>query len=502
MSNKKKSLYVLLRNTITALLLLIGAVSIGTHGYFSFINIKDTVAEYLKLKVVHIESLVRQDYAAYGSGQLSNTTISSIQSLIADTLHIYDEHQNLIQTINPVPDSLNRDPILSWMLGMSYPYNTYLQQVKNINEIDNLGISILTHKKFGMVTSEESVCVIRMKDNHGYIVLSPFFMTSIKGLGFNYTPRFYSNLLYLGMMLGFLFFISRVLLNRIFRPLNAIGETLQQFGNGNFKQRLSEMTYIELNELVQTINSMADNIENKIESLQLSDKFQRDLIANVSHDVKTPLANVIAYIEYSIDTVSPNEKKIHDRLSVALSEANYLQELIYDLIDLTKLDSKQLVLREEWIHLPELIADLSHTFSTQCQQKNITFEYQFMGSIAEFKTDPLRLLQVLKNILQNAFNHSKPNQSIVLKIYLKNQFICFEIADQGSGISNEDLPNIFNRFYKKNSARTHDRFSGSGLGLYISKGIIEMMSGQITVRTEVEKGTTFIISLPYLFDQT
>ena len=502
MSNKQKSLYILLRNTITAVLLLIGAVAIGTHGYFSFLNIKDTVAEYLKLKMVHIELLVRQDYEKFGSGKLSDNTISSIQTLIADTLHIYDKQQILIQTITPIPDSLNQDPILSWMLGMSYPYNTYLQQVDQISDSDNRGIAILTHKKFGMVTSEESVCVIKMQNENGFIVLSPFFLTSIKGLGFNYTPRFYSNLLYLVMMLGFLFFISRVLLNRIFRPLNSIGSTLQQFGNGNFKQRLSEMTYLELNELVLTVNAMADNIENKIESLQLSDKFQRELIANVSHDVKTPLANVIAYIEYSIDTVSPDEKKIHDRLSVALSEANYLQDLIYDLIDLTKLDSKQLVLREEWIHLPELIADLSRTFSAQCQQKNITFNYQFIGSIAEMKTDPLRLLQVLKNILQNAYNHSKPNQLISLSIFKSGKFLCFEITDRGSGISGEDLPNIFNRFYKKNSARTHDRFSGSGLGLYISKGIVEMMNGQISVRSEIEKGTSFTVSLPYLTDHT
>lgn len=502
MPDKQKSLYRLLRNTITAVLLLIGAVAIGTHGYFSFINIKDTVVEYLKLKMVHIESLVRSDYEKFGQGTVSDENLTTIRKLIADSLHIYDGDQKLIQVIAPVADTVNSDPVLSWMLGMSYPYNTYLQQIGNLQEADSFGISLLTHRKFGFATGDHSVSVIRMKNNSGYIVISPFFLTSIKGLGFSYAPRFYSNLLYLVMLFGCLFFLSRLLLNRIFRPLNTIGETLKEFGNGNFSQRMPVMPYRELNTLVETVNSMADNIERQIESLRLSDKFQRELIANVSHDVKTPLANVIAYIEYSIDTVSPSEEKIQNRLSVALSEANYLQDLIYDLIDLTKLDSKQLVLREEWIHLPELIADLSHTFSTQCLQKNITFKYQFIGSIAEFKTDPLRLLQVLKNILQNAFIHSKPNQSIILKIYLKNHFICFEIEDHGFGISSVDLPNIFDRFYKKNSARTHDRYSGSGLGLYISKGIVEMMSGQITVRSEVERGTTFIIALPYSFEQT
>jgi len=499
MPKKPKQLYRLLQNTITAIIIIVGSFAFISHSYFSFMNIRDTVVQYLKIKMKYCERLIVEDTEKNGRLFISDKSKEIISELIADTLFVYNSDLVLIDKIIPKKDTLENDPMLEKLLNLSYSENTFLQQVYSVNKLEKDHVSFVTHSLFPFVSNEKSVLAVSIYQNEeriGYIVLSPFFSTGIKGLGFSYAPRFYSNLFYLFLLIASTVIISKLLLSRVFRPLEEINSTIKSFGDGNYSKRISAMNYAELNTMVETINQMAENIEHNIESLKLSDRFQKELIANVSHDVKTPLANVIAYIEYSLDSVSDENSKIKERLQIALKEGIYLQNLIYDLIDLTKIDSQQLTINEEWIHFPELIAELSKTFSLQAADRKINFTSNVSESVTEFKTDPLRLMQVLKNLFQNSCNHTNENGTISLDVRKENNFLSIYFSDSGVGIESSHLPFIFDRFYKKNSARTRERGSGSGLGLYISKGIIEKMNGSISVESETGRGTRFSIRLP------
>lgn len=499
MQRKPKQLYRFLQNTITGIIIVVGSFAFITHSYFSFMNIRDTIVQYLTIKMKYCERLVVEDTEKNGSLFVSDNSRKQIADLISDTLFIYNADLKIVDKIIPSPDSVESDPMLERLLNLSYPYNTFLQQVDSLPKIEKNHVAILTSGKYPFVTNAKSVFAITLYHENkcaGYLVLSPFFGTSIKGLGFSYAPRFYSNVFYLLLLIASTIIISKLLLSRVFRPLEEMKQTIRSFGEGDYSKRISAMDYVELNTMVETINQMAENIEQSIESLKLSDRFQKELIANVSHDIKTPLANVIAYIEYSLDSVSNNDVKIKDRLQIALQEANYLQNLIYDLIDLTKIDSQQLSINYEWIHFPELIAELSKVFSIQAADKKISFRSEITESITEIKTDPLRIMQVLKNLFQNSCNHTKEGGLISLLIKSESEFLFIRFSDSGSGIDANHLPHIFDRFYKINSARTRERGSGSGLGLYISKGIIEAMSGTISVESELGKGTVFTIKLP------
>jgi two-component system OmpR family sensor kinase/two-component system sensor histidine kinase BaeS len=239
-------------------------------------------------------------------------------------------------------------------------------------------------------------------------------------------------------------------------------------------------------ELITRFNKMVDELER-------ADKQRRNLTADIAHELRTPLHIIQGNLEGIIDGVY---KPTEEHLNNTLDETKLLTRLINDLQTLSLAESHQLPLHPTRFLLADLIHDLTSSFSSQAKSLGINLESNIKDSTLEINADYDRLNQVLSNLISNALRHT-PNDgtiSITAELPITNHALRITIKDTGEGIASEDLPFIFDRFWRGDKSRT-GRIN-SGLGLAIAKQLIEAHDGEIKVESEVGKGTTFVIELP------
>ena len=218
---------------------------------------------------------------------------------------------------------------------------------------------------------------------------------------------------------------------------------------------------------------------------------QRRFVADASHDLRTPLAIMKTEIEVGMGT--PNEYK--SILQSNLEEINKMGVLVNDLLTLARSEGTNNINKSETINIQKFLAKVISKFDNNIKDKslNLTVENDIERSI---KINPNSFERVIQNILQNAINYTKPGGSISINTKTESKYLAISVSDTGVGISEKDLPNIFERFYKAEHSR-NDK-GGSGLGLSIAKQIIEEHKGKIHIQSSVGVGTTVIIRIPIL----
>ncbi|OEF98503.1 ATP-binding protein [Desulfuribacillus alkaliarsenatis] len=225
------------------------------------------------------------------------------------------------------------------------------------------------------------------------------------------------------------------------------------------------------------------------------DKLRKDFVANVSHELRTPLSMLQGYSEALLDDIADDPKMRNELAGIIYDESIRMKRLVNDLLDLAKLEARQIELEKETVEVGEILDNLIKKYKKLHENKNFTLTIQGNKPIYTY-IDVARIEQVLINLIDNAIRHTDEKGQIEIKAAL-NDMIIIEVTDNGVGIPEEDVPFVFERFYKADKARTRSK-SGTGLGLAISKNIIEAHSGEISVRSQVGKGTTFTIELPKL----
>ncbi|WP_040413112.1 ATP-binding protein [Desulfosporosinus sp. OT] len=229
------------------------------------------------------------------------------------------------------------------------------------------------------------------------------------------------------------------------------------------------------------------------ESVRL-EQLRREFVANVSHEFRTPLTVIRGSLEAMVDgTVQKSEeiKRYHQRM---LSETRGLERLVGDLLELSRLQSGKITVHKEKLHMPSLFDDVLKSFQTIAEQKGIRIEYLSDQDIPPFWGDYDRLRQLLVIFLDNALKYSPNNTQVSVETRLFGfNMLSVKICDQGYGIAADELNHIWDRFYKVDKSRNEN---GTGLGLAIAKHLIDLQGGQVTVESELDKGTTFEIRLP------
>lgn len=281
-----------------------------------------------------------------------------------------------------------------------------------------------------------------------------------------------------------IFFFSK----KITRPILQMNEAAKVIAGGNFDKRIDIETDDEIGQLAQSFNEMAA-------SLNEHEKVRKDFIANISHDLRSPLTSIQGFLEAILDGTVPKEKTEH-YLSVVLDETKRLTKLTNDIMDLSRAESGSILLQIEEFDMNELIRDITKRMESRILQKQIEIELIFEKEQTWVTADPEKMLRVLQNLLDNAIKFTKDKGKIEIETKTGNkQFVFVFLRDNGMGIAEENQRHIFDRFFKVDSSRGEDK-KGGGLGLSIAKEIMKAHGGDLTVKSQLGKGTEFQIEVP------
>ncbi|WP_218839263.1 sensor histidine kinase [Evansella halocellulosilytica] len=268
-------------------------------------------------------------------------------------------------------------------------------------------------------------------------------------------------------------------------PLREMNDSALQFAKGNFSHRVKIKTKDEIGQLGETFNYMA-------KELGSIDQMRKDFVANVSHDLRSPLTSIKGFLGALMDGTIPSDQQ-YKYFSIMKNETERLMKLVNDLLDMARLEAGQTKINPVSYNLTEqLRLTIARMEPTITQQQ---IEIELMAEEDVFVVaDPNRIDQVLVNLLQNAVQFSNKKSKVDVKIDKGVEEVTVHIRDYGVGMCEEDLNHIWERFYKKEKARSNK--GGTGIGLSIVKQIIDLHETSISVHSELNKGTTVTFTLP------
>ncbi|WP_313530202.1 sensor histidine kinase [Anaerotignum sp.] len=281
--------------------------------------------------------------------------------------------------------------------------------------------------------------------------------------------------------------VSYVTSQRMTRPIQEMNEAAKVIASGNFEQRVKIISNDELGELGRSFNHMA-------ESLQNNDKTRRDFIANVSHDLRSPLTSMQGFLTAMIDGTVPAEKQ-ERYLQIVLEETVRLSRLTEGIVDLSRAESSKIILDESDFDLNELIRGNINLLEPQLNEKNAVIKAIFADQVTMVHGDIDKISRVIQNLMSNAVKFSPVGGLIEVETTkTERRKVLVSIKDHGIGISQEDQKYIFDRFYKADRTRNQD-MHGSGIGLAIVREFLQAHNEGITVKSVEGEGSTFVFSL-------
>ena len=298
-------------------------------------------------------------------------------------------------------------------------------------------------------------------------------------------------------------FVAGILIfNVITRRLRFLSGVMERFKQSDFQTELQLPAEYdgrpgdEIAQLGRTFREMSERINQQVSELKATDSSRRELIANVSHDLRTPLSSLQGYLEtlsLKNESLSENEKK--EYINIALKQSERLGRLIKELFELAMLENQSTQVKHESFSLTELAQDVAQKFKLEAKKKNIEFTTSLPDDLIFVSADIALIERVLENLLENAIKYTPAGGKVSLIInHIKDQ-ITIQIIDNGIGIPQKDIPHIFERFYRVEKSRS-DETEGTGLGLAIARRILQLHNSIINVSSKINQGTNFSFTLP------
>ncbi|HIX62946.1 MAG TPA: HAMP domain-containing protein [Candidatus Mediterraneibacter colneyensis] len=279
-------------------------------------------------------------------------------------------------------------------------------------------------------------------------------------------------------LLGFHYFVHR--------PLRQISEAARQYALGNLEYEIPVHSHDEMGYLSASLNYMAAQLKDM-------DDYQKKIVANVSHDFRSPLTSIKGYLEAMADGTIPPE--LYEKyINIILFETERLTDLTGDLLTLNEFDTKELLLDKTEFDIQDMIKGTAASFEGVCTPKHISIELLLMPGAVIVYADRRKIQQVLYNLIDNAIKFSENESTVTIEVSEKNEKTFISVKDRGIGIPRKDLNKIWERFYKSDLSRGKDK-KGTGLGLSIVKEVIQAHDEHINVISTEGVGTEFIFSL-------
>ena len=405
-------------------------------------------------------------------------TWDGIQPFIAQWGALYERRVVLIDKNNIIVADSD-----GTLLGASYNNDLMDEEMAQIpiSSTGQILEIILPHRQGNLWISSTSADTIGML----YVVHGNFPNINQAALQITYDSigRFliWGGLLAVGIAVLLTFLLSR----RILSPVKALISATRRFGKGDLSHRVDYRGKGELGELAQSFNSMANDLQ-RIEHLR------RNMVADVAHELRTPLSNLKGYLEAISDGVVKPDATIIRSL---YEEASALSRLIGDLQELSLADAGALKMTYKSENINNLINEAVNALQPKATEKGLKLLTNLPVEIPPLNIDAHRIKQALNNLLDNAIAHTGKGGTVTATGRTQNNMVSISVTDTGEGIPPEDLPLIFERFYRVDKSRTRTT-GGSGLGLTIAKRLIEAHGGKISVDSKLGKGSTFSFTLP------
>ncbi|MDE5669951.1 MAG: cell wall metabolism sensor histidine kinase WalK [Eubacterium sp.] len=291
--------------------------------------------------------------------------------------------------------------------------------------------------------------------------------------------------------------ISFITSKTIVGPIKQITEVANEIAKGNFEHEIKYKSKNELGILAESFNEMRLRVKSSIEEQSLADKKQKEMIAGIAHDLRTPLTSVKGYLEGLRDGIADTPEKRERYMDIIYSSTCDTEKMLDELLTISKLELGSVTLNCEKIAVSDFI-DYARQIGEELEKQNFDFEIiDKTKSSVILNLDTDSFSRVINNIISNSIKYRNKDirGKIKITVFEYKNTILFEISDNGMGVDKESLPRIFDTLYRADKARTNVR-NGSGLGLAICKQIVEMHGGLIWAQSELGKGLSIFISLP------
>lgn len=298
-----------------------------------------------------------------------------------------------------------------------------------------------------------------------------------------YTLRI--QLIYISIIMVFISLIMAIIISvRISKPIIQINNTAKEMAEGDYNIVYEEGGYREIAELSKTLNYTAKELE-KTENLQ------HEIIANVSHDLRTPLTMITAYSEIMRDIPGENSP---ENVQIIIDEAKRLTNLVNDLLDISKLQAGVTILDAREYNLTSGVKSVIDRYAKLVEQYGYRVVFEYSDEDVMVRADEFKIYQVLYNLINNAVNYTGDDRTVTVRQIVNGQIVRIEVADTGEGISQEELENVWERYYKID--KKHKRaVMGTGLGLSIVKNILKLHNAKFGVTSKPGQGSVFWFEL-------
>ncbi|WP_187355594.1 sensor histidine kinase [Paenibacillus tengchongensis] len=281
-------------------------------------------------------------------------------------------------------------------------------------------------------------------------------------------------------------------------PLSNMGEAAQSIDAGNLDVRFPvDQGQSEIDKLSRSFNGMLERLEISFQNELEAKEQMRRFVADASHELRTPLTSIHGFLEVLLRGAADNRDQLYSALNSMHGESKRINKLVEDLLLLARLDGAAPQLRLRELLLGEVIDEMQPQLKMLAGSRTVSFDISY-GIRGQY--DPDKLKQVILNLFHNAVQHTNPDTgSIHVALHARDAWAELSVRDNGSGIPEDHLPHVFERFYRSDSSRTR-KYGGSGLGLSITKSIVEAHEGDIRVESRPGKGAVFTVTLPILPD--
>lgn len=295
------------------------------------------------------------------------------------------------------------------------------------------------------------------------------------------------------LLLGLKVFVSR----KVLKPIKKITKSSSDIIEGKFDNYVTYNSEDEVGDLSYAFELMRDELSDHIKKEENIKKCEKEVIAAISHDIKTPLSSIKAYVEAIRDGMAETPEEKSEYISIILKKIDTLNSLVSDLLEQSKADLEVLTIRKKEISIRPFLEKLIEEIDLELKNKNIKFIWNKDIPEGIIGIDEIRIYQTVFNLISNSMKYGKGNLTINFKSYIENRYLFIYIQDNGIGISPEDMPYIFNKFYRGDKSR-NSRIQGSGLGLSTCKYIVEKHGGEIYCKSLQDSGSSFYFTIPLL----
>lgn len=289
--------------------------------------------------------------------------------------------------------------------------------------------------------------------------------------------------------------LSLLLAKAIVTPLQNLTSAAERVAAGDFSQKPVSDSQDEIGVLTRTFDGMAGQLEDTLDHLRKSEQMRREFVANVSHELRTPITSIRSYAETLLENEDMPKETKTDFLGVIVKESDRMTNIVQDLLTLSRFDAGSIEFDFDQFSIEEAVSDVFYAMQLEARKHKHRFSLEFKNTLPNIVGDRARIEQVIINLVSNSIKYTPDGGKISVIAGIKDDNVWITVRDNGIGIPEEDIPKVFDRFYRVDKARSRES-GGTGLGLSIAMEIVSRHGGKIALESKPGKGTVTTVTLP------